>query len=179
VGCENSETFSFTEVIVNRSVHEDCSIWMDLIHSNSPKIRIGYAGACKMLSISEYAKHIKGVFNEFSINKQKNIKIIYINSYETGGILNQNLINKISYSKSWNLTYKNCKMENLNKEFNVFNNREKYLYKIEEVITEEFGKIRKKRFEGILPYKFSNLKIKEEKCYPDSFGLAIYLIAGS
>ncbi len=178
VGCDNSEmeckSSIFTETIVHQPIHEDCSISLDLIHSNPPKVRIGHSGACKTLNISEYAKYIKIILKEFPINKQKNVKMIYINSYETDGILTQDLLNKISDSESWSLTHENCSMENLDKEFNVFNSREKYLHKIEEVITEEFGRIKKTEFLGIKPYKSSTFKIQKEKCYPDSFGVVIY-----
>jgi len=183
VGCENSEMGCegegfLLETIVHQPIQEDCGIWMDLLHSNSPKVIIGHSGACKMLNMSEYAKHIKRILKEFPINKQKNVKIIHINSYETDGILTQDLLNKISESKSWNLTSENCNKENLDKEFHIFNNKEKYLHEIEEVITEEFGRIKKTEFMSMKPYKSNTFKINKEKCYPDSFG-AMYTISDS
>lgn len=180
VGCEGFETEDnisvFTETIVHQPIHEDCSISLDLIHNDPLEIKIGYSGACKMLNIFEYTKYIKRVLKTLPINTQKNVKMIYINSYETDGVLTQNLLNKILDSESWSLTHENCNMENLDKEFNIFNNREKYLYKIEEIITKEFGRIEKTEFLGIKPYKQNTFKIQKEKCYPDSFGVVIYKI---
>jgi len=178
VGCMQNESASLPEMIAEKHAFEDCNIWVELGDGNETYIRVGYSGACSKLTIAEYSKYIDAIFREFDVNKNNypNVGKVYVNSYMTDGALNDELMSIINQSNVWKLNAQVCDEKNLNREFKKFNDKENYLSLIENVIKNNFKGIKDMKFDGVLPYYPKGLYDETNKCYPDSFGVATYLL---
>lgn len=175
VGCDQKNTKVIIQDIVNESIGDDCNLWIEKGITDNSFIRIGYSGSCKNLSLIKYSRVIKVAFEKYNINKKNHPKVhlFYVNSYVTYGEMNKELNDKFLQSELPLSKKSDCTSHELSITFKIFNEKNKYLLPIENILSKEFDSVKNVSFEGVLPYNF-NEGSNKSKCVPDSFGVATF-----
>lgn len=183
VGCQNSTSHSgATSVLLNINISNDCAFWFEESHNGST-LRAGVSGACRDLSLSEYARVLDASFvqvkdNGFDLGQ---VDLFYLNAHEGSVGMGVELVRQIDRSESWT---SDCVGVRLDECFNSFNLQSNYFEPIEKVFVKNFKKKFISSFKGVMCFPKKNvaseLNIASEtlkkKCYPTSFGLAIFKV---